>query len=410
MVRVRQRQLAEKQNLESTEKSPGESKRFRLYSILRQSTFLMLLVTLSSFYTTLCIFYPWQSLASLDMPEWILRFAGDCVEYVNRGKRKDVVILGSSLIAAVSSRLEPRSNATGTEVKFNADGNIYEKALAHCNCQAKTVAFAAVPGAMVSDQRLILSKLVEAKKAPAILVFTYAPRDFIDNEVGDKLNDTPTQRVFNFYSKNMSFLPSNLRPETLVDCFERHRAFIDLLRRQTFRQIKAEACQRTGHAENLWMAMHQKKVANGGNSANLTQQQPSQTVGPEMGNLNDENALKEDLVLYRKRYLPVDQKKLQVQLRNLELMLAQAKTEKIKVLLFGMPISRENANILPIETRQMLANEINRIAKRNDVRLEDLNRSDKCNFQLNDYVDSVHLNKAGSIKLLPLLVKCISSL
>jgi len=380
MVRVRQQQLAEKQNLESTEKSPGESKQFRLYSILRQSTFLMLLFTLSSFYTTLCIFYPWQNLAGLDMPEWILGFAGNCVEYVNRGHRKEVVILGSSLIGAVNHRLEPSSQAAGADVKLNRRGNIFEEALASSGHPEKTVALAAVPGAMVSDQRLILSKLVEAKKAPAILVFTYAPRDFIDNEVGDKLNDTPTQRVFNFYSKNMSFLPSNLRPETLVDCFERHRAFIDLLRRQTFRQIKTEVCQRTGHAENLWMAMHQRDVKKNSIPAINSQERPREKVCPEMGGINDAKALKEDLVLYRKRYLPVDQNRLKIQLRNLELMLEEAKREKIKVLLFGMPITRENASILPLETRKMLANEISRIAQQNDARLVDLNSQESYSF------------------------------
>ena len=112
----------------------------------------------------------------------------------------------------------------------------------------------AVPGGMISDQKLILKEMIKHGKAPKFLVITLAPRDFTCNGVAETPINTPTQRVFTFYTQNRNLLPQELTAEAFTNCWQGHQTFAQLVSHHYSRYIKDKFCAYTGRSANLWAA------------------------------------------------------------------------------------------------------------------------------------------------------------
>lgn len=381
---------------------------------LFQSAVILLAVLLLSGYALVCRFYPWRDLANQDIPEWIISFAGDCADYCLVGKKSKVLVVGTSLISAVNHRLSQThlslsqsalqhkvvpGQALALEVSLNSQ-------LPH-QAEKETLSMAAVPGSMMTDQLLILENIIEHEKKPELLVLTVAPRDFIDNE-NKSARNSPVARVFFFLSRNQNYLPRSLSPADIGSCLEGHKTFIELLRTDILRKVKKETCRITGHPDSLWTA------TNTDFRKDLKEQKTAETKKsgekidlatlPEFGRKNIASSLAEDLKLYGKRYMPFNQERMEKQLNAYDQLLQKAKSEDIRVLVLFMPVSKPNSALLPPAVLSRLKSQVFARAKAGGVNAYDLEQEvikvSGSPLVLDDFVDSVHVNKAGAEKLI----------
>lgn len=389
---------------------------------LEQSVIVLLSVFLLVGYTLVCRYYPWRDLANQDIPEWIISFAGDCADYCLEGKKSQVIVLGTSLITAVNHRLSQTKQslsqsalehqaAPGTALVLQSALN---KALGDDSAK-QTLSMTAVPGSMMTDQLLILQNLITHGKKPELLVLTVAPRDYIDNE-NKSARNSPVARVFFFLSRNQNYLPHTLSPQDIEACLEGHKTFIDLLRTDILRKVKKETCRITGHPDSLWTATNTdfRKDLKEQEAArkDKKKEQVDYSTLPEFGRKNIARALKEDLELYQKRYMPFNQERMQKQLTAYEQLLQTARKENISVLVLFMPVSKPNSALLPQGVLSDLKVRVFAQAKQNGAAGYDLeNEVEKSSGQrlvLDDFVDSVHVNKAGAEKLIGPISKLIA--
>ncbi|MBS1999768.1 MAG: hypothetical protein JSS86_25785 [Cyanobacteria bacterium SZAS LIN-2] len=346
---------------------------------------LQLLAMLAVLYIGIWNFYPWRPLAELDIPAWMLKYAANTAQIV-AGSKAQVIILGSSLIDAPRGRLKR--------------DQLYQEELSTAWHKPVSLDVSSVPGAMMSDQAFVVEKLVENGKKPELLVVTYAPREFMDNEVGDKLTSTPTRTVVTFINRRQSLLPRSLSAEAFAACAASHSQFCDLVRRHVLRQANQWICRVSGHPLTLWEASHGNF---GGKSEGPTNQADAQSTdlnSPDSQGPAYEKRLALDLQVYQKRYNPFNEKRMNTQLQALDELLATCASHNIAVQLVGMPISPANKNILGPGIYELMDKKVRQIASKYGTQVDDINQMES--FEQTDFRDSVHLSKTGSLKFLPL--------
>lgn len=399
--------------------TPTQSVRvFRPWS----SVTILLIIFLSILYAWVYTSFPWRQLAAMDSSAWIVERAAQAPEYIfSNAPAQDLLILGSSLILAPSERLndmeEPKpgsSEKTGSAPR----ATIYQNEIRRLNGRQHSIKILAVPGAMASDQLKVVEYLLEEKKQPALLIFTYAPRDFMANDVGDNPDYTPTGRVFHFSNLEHNFLPRSLTPAKIEDCIKAHGNFIDSVRRWKLRQLKELACKLTSHPETLFHAAYKAEQkskdvapttanAQPGAEAKPTQQvqaapkttPAAATAGSAKNSAlltQDKALLKVDLDLYKSRYQPINHKRIKQQLSYLEEMLSRLKQARVPVILLGMPISKENQDIIGQAEYLRLRDMIATIGTRYGAETIDMNEGPETFILDKDFTDSVHLNQVGA--------------
>lgn len=355
--------------------------------------------------------FPWRELAAMDSSQWIVDRAAVAPEYIFSNSTehppKDVVILGSSLILATTERLgdmEPARPGVKELTGPAPKAKIYEAALSKVAGKNISVKILAVPGASSADQTLVTKNLLQSKKAPKLLVFTYAPRDFIANDLAESADFTPSARVFHYSKLEHEFLPLSWTPDSLKSWAKAHQDFIDAVRRQVLRRIKDEACRLSGHPDTLFHAApvvapaasltESNKEEESKKEAAQTKQETTIKID-DLANANPD--LKVDLNLYKTRYRPFNNKRMEEQLASLAELLKDAQQKQIPVLLLGMPLSPENISILGEDKYQLLSGKIKDLASKYGADIADMNESRINTFSLRkDFADSVHLNKEGS--------------
>ncbi|NJL72203.1 MAG: hypothetical protein HC888_11795 [Candidatus Competibacteraceae bacterium] len=300
--------------------------------------------------------------------------------------------------------------------------SIYQKAIQRLNGRNHTIKILAVPGAMASDQLKVVEYLLEEKKQPGLLIFTYAPRDFMANDVGDNPDYTPTGRVFHFSNLEHNFLPRSLSPDKLQDCFKAHGNFIDSVRRWKLRQLKELACKLTSHPETLFHAAYQAEQMGKDAAQAAAKPEPvaqlaagtaafhkskSAASGHDGGAKSgfsgcdpEQNPPPGRSDLYKSRYQPINHKRIKQQLSYMEEMLSRLQKANVPVILLGMPISKENQDIIGQEEYRRLRLMIAAAGTRYGAEVIDLNEGPETFSLDKDFTDSVHLNQVGAVDLL----------
>ncbi len=382
----------------------------------------LLIIFLSFLYAWVYTSFPWRQLAAMDSSDWIVERAAQAPEYIfSNSPAQDLLILGSSLILAPAERLndmeEPKPGSlekTGSAPR----ATIYQKAIRRLNGRNHTIKILAVPGAMASDQLKVVEYLLDENKQPGLLIFTYAPRDFMANDVGDNPDYTPTGRVFHFSNLEHNFLPRSLSPDKIEDCFKAHGNFIDSVRRWKLRQLKELACKLTSHPETLFHAAYKAEQKGKDTAPAEAKPEPAAQVPPApqlSTNANvpprtttvgqtpsaapvtqDKALLQVDLDLYKSRYQPINHKRIKQQLSYMEEMLSRLQEAKVPVILLGMPISKENQDIIGQEEYRRLRRMIAAAGTRYGAEVIDLNEGPETFSLDKDFTDSVHLNQVGA--------------
>ena len=384
------------QSASSTGLSTGLSKGQSLAGRLAKSLTALLAIIIATIYVLIFYYYPWKDLAAMELPAWVIKYAEKVPDYLRSPDHKPLLFLGSSLVLAPAARLHQPT--------------IYQSAIKKLTGSAPDSKILAVPAAVTSDQLFILRELIAAGKAPKLIVLTVAPRDFIDNEIGDKIDQTPTARVLTFNSHNKDFWPHALSMAAFAACLKAHSTYDDLVRRHFQRWISDMVCARTGHPKNLWDATHKIDLTEALPTTDQATSWQADQMRQRVASADVFNAavLKRDLQSYASRYQPHNQPRFDKQVSALDDLLATARAAKIDVLLVEMPVTPDNLALLTAAQKANLQLAIKHLATKYDVDFIDYNAPNKALFALSDFNDSVHLNKAGSQHFLPIFARDIA--
>lgn len=265
--------------------------------------------------------------------------------------------------------------------------------------QQRNVVNLSIAGAAMSDQLLLLEKMVETGKHPKLILLAVAPRDFQDN-TNPRSDNTLPYKLLSDTSWNSALAKYNGNPllSPLITCCEMLE-HLPILVRQSRSDIYNCVSRFTGHPATLALAAL---------SCPSTPSFPGDTVitpgvprfdGVGNGFANEEEhqqLLAADLAQYRKRYIPLNQSQIDFQMSCLTNFLQRAKQAKLKTIVINMPLTDINKQLLPSGFYQTFVSSVKDIAEIQHTQLVDINSN---GFTDRDFMDSCHLNAFGGHKL-----------
>lgn len=346
-------------------------------------------------------FYPWSKLVAMDIPGGLTDFAIRSANNCFNEPAKDIALLGSSLILAPSQAINKTRLAKSGEswLDSHLSSDTYVQVLHEKHKLDVSVINVGVPGALVSDQADVVRALATTGRAPKLLVLTYGPRDFMDNILAVRADDTPVSRVFEAYtSRNFSL--AKLDADSVTQIAQHQVKFGQLLCLHLKRRFVAYACKALHRPTSLWQAQNDKARMNSLES-NTNQIDPHQYDTLE-------KRLQSDLLNYSQRYNPLNKKTYKTQMAAFDDALQTCKANRINTVIVSMPLTRENLALLKPEVRSDWQGRMLQFSSKYNVSLIDMNDDKHFIYQLSDFDDSVHLSKQGAYKFIDQLTAALS--
>ena len=318
--------------------------------------------------------------------------------YFDQPRAPDVLLLGSSQVNSavwasdayvlqqpVDCILHRRVLAMETKLKdqLGAVGN-----LTVLNCAAQ--------GAMASDYYMIARALFTADRRPNVVIVGISPRDFIDN----KLAAASATEPFRFLSPYVD--TGELTAIAFPDVIARLNAQSEwALGKLGLRRLHAAA--EAWAADRTAVSKHQtgNQLVNAISNSALKVKPGDWVVPPHLPNQFIDNTAE-----YASRYKNSNPPSYKIQLAFFAEFLEQIKRENIKVVVVGMPTLPMNRKLLPNGFWDSYRGKIASICVQHDARWLDLSQS--CDYQQSDFVDTVHLNARGGVKLIDSFVHLIA--
>lgn len=247
-------------------------------------------------------------------------------------------------------------------------------------------------GCLISDQLVMLKKLLKHGTPPKAALVMVVPRPFIDTTLDTKIS--PVSCYFENRFKELDKLKS--LPE-MAEYFLSRVSSIYRTRTDYNSVITAMACgifnkaaAPKGHGglnqENKVFMAGQEELIN-----------PYTKARPDW--------VKQEDAHYKKAYL-FNNKTYAYQYACFEEMLSILKKNSITAVLVKMPLDYDNRKLLPSGFDQEFWQDIEQSAEQKGIAFIDMERDNR--FDKNDFLDNVHLNGPGSIKFWQLLSGRIS--
>jgi hypothetical protein len=319
--------------------------------------------------------------------------------YVNSPHQPEVVICGSSQIGGLQAA-DARVLNKPIDFVENHHCDVLERDLKNSMGVSPYVFISALPGAMVSDHFAIAKSLFASRGKPALLILTVSPRDFIDNTLPGAGSTEP----YRFFSSHCDL--SDCNDLAYNDAWSRLSHFVGSelpLRKLTvaldniskqWSEKNAAAAIDTAGGESIQTAQadvaQQVKFVMGGYQGNI---RPGQAVlYPSslkifVNNVGD----------YKKRYRNTHPANYEAQMTYFKNYLNFLSDEGVRVLVVGMPLTKLNRDILPGDFWQEFRGRL--LLGCGGAGAEWLDLSDSSAFTNDDFVDTVHLNADGGVKL-----------
>jgi hypothetical protein len=153
------------------------------------------------------------------------------------------------------------------------------------------------------------------------------------------------------------------------------------------------SCSYFGRETTLWYAT-KKEQNNRTKQSNSTDFDKTDCVFTKPGS----NSLALSLADYNKRYNPFNREAYLQQIDSLDNILKACSAQKVPVVLVAMPLTGENLQLLSIETRRDLDDQLKHLCSNYAVSLIDMNKVEKFHYDSTLFYDSVHLTQKGSKK------------
>lgn len=319
-------------------------------------------------------------------------------EFLASPQHPNVIMTGSSLWLYPSVRCDDEMD--GRQTRYDPaytveridgcmDSRYFQAQLNNQTGGQNQVVNLGTAGALMSDQYIVLKKCIASCKKPKLVLCDISAREFLDNNQPDPAK-TPVYLVLADFTGLGDILKLSRGFSDSCDyafgvCSNFFRARRDL---KTF-LINLTATV-SGHPSDL--------LAAGGNVPKgnlkllvdkvLLHKSADRPIYKASANMD------EDLKHYAKVYLPVNQKILNAQMDYFEKYLALAQRENIAVLCVEMPLTKRNADLLPIGERTKIHDRIRQLVTKYGAGYYKPNDT----FTDADFEDSAHLNARGGKK------------
>ena len=255
-----------------------------------------------------------------------------------------------------------------------------------------------VAGAMTSDQHLILKNIVSSNKLPQLVIYFIAPRQLLDNQ-HSQIEQTPVYKVLANADSIQVLLKKDPKAEELRDCLLSMAWYYYKVKVDYRTMASLITAQISGHPLTLYQAMANTKSRENQAQKNIAIYDNTPDYTPKVNTLKD-------IQQYREAYNPPNYKLFEQQRAHLSSMLQLAQNKNLTVILVNMPLTAENKNLLPIESRQLYLSTIKSLCTKYGASFYDLDHQGL--YRLSDFEDSCHMNRYGGEKLFACLVDKLS--
>lgn len=241
-------------------------------------------------------------------------------------------------------------------------------------------------GCLISDQALMLSKLLDRGNVPKIAILTVVPRPFVDTTI-----DTKISPVVCFFNNRHSGLEHVKNFFDLVEyglnsvssIFRTHSDYATVL--------SSWACSTFNKPLNSYVA-DGKAGINSNNKVSIFGRE--EILDSEKSANPEEWAHEVDL--YKKAYV-FDQKKFDYQYVQHQTMLNRLKENGITTIVLQLPLSQSNLSLLDPNVLSIWKKRLNSAANDTGATMIDLQANPQ--FTESDFIDGVHLKGSGGVKV-----------
>jgi hypothetical protein len=319
--------------------------------------------------------------------------------YMTAAHQPEIVLCGSSQIGGLQAA-DARVLNKPIDFVDNHHCDVLEQDLKGALGISPYVFISALPGAMVSDHFAIAKSLFGARGKPALVVLTVSPRDFIDNT----LPGAGATEPYRFFSSHCDLSACN--DLAYNDSWSRLTHFVSgelPLRRLT---VAADNLAKQWSAQNAGASLDTIGGASPEASGSDADQQVKFVMGGYQGNIRPGEAVLYPNSLrvfvnnvgdYKKRYHNTHPANYESQMAYFKDYLNFLNDEGVRVLVVGMPLTALNRDILPADFWQEFRGRL--LLGCGSTGAEWLDLSDSPEFGVSDFVDTVHLNADGGVKL-----------
>lgn len=327
---------------------------------------------------------------------WITR------NYLGRRHAPDIATLGSSQMGSATFSADASTLKKPLDCVLHRSSSTLEKELYDRTGKRVDTFNFAMGGSMASDAYMFSSALFKADKKPRMVVIGVSPRDFIDNT----LPSVSATEPFNFFAPfvELGDLSHVAFPDVLAELnffirqnlpLERIHDTIDQLAKnyQNEAPTQMTAIPKASEHKSLLRA-----VLGSADEVRLNEWLIPETIPAWIF----EDNTKEYLARFRNCRPPLYES----EKAFFKAFLANMDAQHIPVLVVGMPSLAANRTILPNDFWTQFRGDVAAMCKTHNARWVD--HTGDPQFELPDYLDTVHLNAKGGKKIFAEIAKAIT--
>jgi hypothetical protein len=291
----------------------------------------------------------------------------------------DVVVFGSSLLGSAHASIDAWCVRRGVDVLTHRQMIYLEEQLSKRLAHQVSVFSLGSPGEMVSDYYVLSKALFAPQKKPRLVVATIAPRDFIDST----LVYPAATDYYKFFANYIDLSDTNRF--AFPDFFARLGAEMERLPlKRIARLLTSCPAEKT---RNYWVPDDANRI------------EPGKSIVPPALGLKQIDNTRE----YRKRFSTPNGPNYACEMAFLRSWLADLRKQGIAVTVVCMPTTEANRKLLPASFWQRFRRDVAESCRTNQADWFDMSESPF--FQPSDYLDTVHMNAEGAVKLFPAIAE-----
>lgn len=305
--------------------------------------------------------------------------------YIERATAPDIVLMGSSQMGSATFAADARQQMRVLDFVVDRTGSTLAAKLADRLGGEPAVFNWSMGGAMVSDAYMIGRSLFHDGRRPKLVVIGLNPRDFIDNS----LTYPGITEPFRFFSQFVDAGP--LTAVAIPDFFPRFEWYWERL--TPLRRLKPPAPREPALVGGSGPAAGAGNQLLRGVSGGAGEVAPGQWLLPA----NMPYIFVDNTREYTRRYKNANPPIYRGEIVFFREFLKLMQERGIKVLVVGMPSLSTNRALLPAAFWQGWRQEVASACAEHGARWHDL--TDSSRFEMDDFLDTVHMNAYGGDKL-----------
>ncbi|RTL43214.1 MAG: DUF1574 domain-containing protein [Candidatus Melainabacteria bacterium] len=309
----------------------------------------------------------------------------------------DIVLLGSSQMNSAARAGDAKLLNHAVDCVSHHEVFSLETALEKAGLPRNSVVNCSLDGAMASDYWMTARALLTDEHRPKIVIIGVSPRDFIDN----KLVSASSTEPFRFFSRYVDsgklsqlaypdpIARANAQLEWALNSLPTralHSSIESLLSSNQWRGNKPQTQEVLGIVRDSQMMVKPGEFM-----------EPAKTEGVWVDNSHE----------YINRYKNSSPPCYPIQISFFKEFLGLMRDQNVRVLVLGMPTLAQNRNLLSADFWSSYRTQISSICR--DYNASWLDVSDSPDFNVSDFIDTVHVNSKGGAKLFAIMAEKLGS-